>query len=366
MNPKISVIIPVYNSELYISECIESLINQSLKECEFIFVNDGSIDKSSQIIEKYLKQDSRIKLINQENKGISIARNTGLDIATGEYIGFMDNDDFVKHDMYETLYNQAIKEDLDIVISKTILGRDGKYIIKDTIFPIDKTYSQDFIQSKVITSLLKSDDLFAVWNKIYKKKVIDENNIYFPNDRIIEEDNMFNLQAFNVASKVKFLDYSGYYFRENVISESRSFIENDCFEKALDKFHFDYIKEYNLKVTYEEMERLKAIRFIQNVFYFTFVCTTYKRYKFKEKTNYISKMLFHPVVYKNAIKHHSEILKSKGVFESILYKIIISKSKRVLYLLICIIQFVYNPKMSEFIRFVNNPKKANIKSIQKR
>lgn len=360
MNPKISVIIPVYNSELYISECIESLINQSLKECEFIFVNDGSKDKSPQIIEKYSQQDSRIILINQENKGISIARNTGLDIAKGEYIGFMDNDDFVKQDMFETLYNNAINDDLDIVISKTILGRDGKHIIKDAIFPVDKIYNQDFIQRKVMINLLRVEDLFAVWNKIYKKKLIDENKIYFPNNRIIEEDNMFNLQAFNKASKVKFIDYSGYYFRENVVSESRSFIENDYFEKALDKFHFDYIKEYNLKITYDEIGKLKAIRFIQRVFYLTFVCITYKRYNFKEKTNYISKMLFHPTVYENTIKFHSETLQEKGFFESILCKIIINKSKTGLYLLVFLVKFVYNPKISEIIRFINNPKKTKI------
>lgn len=360
MNPKISVIIPVYNSELYISECIESLINQSLKECEFIFVNDGSKDESPQIIEKYSHQDSRIILINQENRGISIARNTGLDIAKGEYIGFMDNDDFVKQDMFETLYNNAIKDDLDIVISKTILGRDGKYIIKDAIFPVDKIYNQDFIQSKVMINLLRVEDLFAVWNKIYKKKLIDENKICFPKNRIIEEDNMFNLQAFNLASKVKFIDYSGYYFRENAVSESRSFIENDYFEKALDKFHFDYIKEYNLKITYDEIRKLKAIRFIQRVFYLTFVCITYKRYNFKEKANYISKMLFHPSVYENTIKYHSEILQDKGIFESLLCKIIIDKSKTELYLLVFLIKLVYKPKISEIIRFINNPKKVKI------
>lgn len=360
MNPKISVIIPVYNSELYISECIESLINQSLKECEFIFVNDGSKDKSPQIIEKYAQQDSRIILINQENKGISIARNTGLDVAKGEYIGFMDNDDFVKHDMFETLYTNAKKDDLDIVISKTILGRDGKHIIKEAIFPVDKIYNQDFIQSKVMINLLKVEDLFAVWNKIYKKSLIDENKICFPKNRIIEEDNMFNLQAFNLASKVRFIDYSGYYFRENTVSESRSFIENDYFEKALDKFYFDYIKEYNLQITYDEIEKLKAIRFVQRVFYLTFVCITYKRYSFKEKINYISKMLFYPIVFENAIKYHSEILQDKGIFEKLLYKIITNKSRKGLYLLVLLVKFVYSPKISEVIRFINNPKKAKI------
>ena len=357
MNPKVSIIVPVYNSEKYIAACIESLINQTLKECEFIFVNDGSKDKSQHIIEEYRSKDERIILINQENSGISIARNTGLSIAKGEYIGFMDNDDYAKLDMFEILYNTAKKEDLDIVVSQTILGRDGKQIIRPSIFPDNRIYNQDFIQQNIIPNLLRKEDLFAVWNKIYKRSLINSNSICFPKNRIIEEDNMFNLHIFNLATKVIFIDYAGYYFRENAVSESRSFIENDYFEKALDKLHFDYIKEYNLKISYEQAEQLKAIRFVQRVFYLTFVCITYKRYSFKEKSSYISKMLFHPEVFQNTVKNKDEILSDKGYFEALLSKIIINKSTKGLYVLIVLINSIYHPRISELIRFINNLKK---------
>ncbi|MES9697320.1 glycosyltransferase [Bacillus sp. JJ927] len=102
-----SVIIPVYNAEKYITQCIESLLNQTLRECEFIFINDGSTDNSEKIIEDYKKINDRITLINQENQGVSIARNRGLDVSTGEYVGFVDADDYIEKDMYEMLYNAA-------------------------------------------------------------------------------------------------------------------------------------------------------------------------------------------------------------------------------------------------------------------
>ena len=192
----------------------------------------------AEIIREYQKKDNRIILISQINKGISEARNSGISIAKGEYIGFLDNDDFVKNDMFASLYETAQKDDLDIVISKTILGRDGKYIIKDSGFDEGIFYGQEFIQSKILPNLLRVEDLFAVWNKLYKRSFVNLNNIHFPKNRVIEEDNMFNIQAFNKAQKVLFIDYAGYYYREVANSKSRLTIENDYFSKALEKYSF--------------------------------------------------------------------------------------------------------------------------------
>jgi glycosyltransferase involved in cell wall biosynthesis len=273
MNPiKVSIIVPVYNAKDFLRDCIESLLNQTLADCEFIFVDDGSVDNSAEIVREYQKTDNRIILINQINKGISEARNSGIAVAKGEYIGFLDNDDFVKNDMFACLYETAEKDDLDIVISKTILGRDGKYIIKDSVFNEGIFYGQEFIQSKILPSLLRVEDLFAVWNKLYKRSFVNLNNIHFPKNRVIEEDNMFNIQAFNKAQKVLFIDYAGYYYREVANSKSRLTIENDYFSKALEKYHFDYKNEYKLTISDIEIEKLKAIRFIQRVFYLVYKC----------------------------------------------------------------------------------------------
>lgn len=112
--PKVSVIIPVYNTEKYLRKCLDSVCNQTLSDIEIICVNDCSPDNSLEILNEYAQKDNRIKVINfEENKGVSIARNTGIDSATGEFIGFVDADDFVDLDFYEKLYNKATETGAD-------------------------------------------------------------------------------------------------------------------------------------------------------------------------------------------------------------------------------------------------------------
>ena len=123
----ISLIIPVYNVENYLRQCLDSIINQTLKEIEIICINDGSTDSSKQILEEYALKDERIKIINQKNKGAGAARNSGIDAATGEYIGFVDSDDWVNLDAFEKLYNKITRENVDIVFSRyNYVFEDGR------------------------------------------------------------------------------------------------------------------------------------------------------------------------------------------------------------------------------------------------
>lgn len=349
---KISVVIPVYNAKDYLYDCIKSLLDQTLSDCEFIFVNDGSTDNSREIIEEHQKKDQRLVLINQENKGIGEARNAGINIANGEYIGFLDNDDFIKDDFLECLYCKAKKDDLDILISKTILGRDGKFIIKDNGFDKDLIFDKTFIKNNIIPNLLRVEDLFAVWNKIYKRSFINANSVRFPENRIIEEDNMFNIQAFNRAGKVLFTNYAGYYYREVANSKSRLIIENDYFSKALEKYKFDYKKEYDLSISSIELEKLKAIRFIQRIFYLVYKCSVSK-ISFKIKWNYIKNMIFHEKVYELAKKYQKEVTEDKGMYGKIVLKIILHRSGLSLFFLVLCIRFFYHPRISETIRGIN-------------
>ena len=118
--PAISVIVPIYNVEPYLSQCLDSIISQTLADIEIICVNDGSTDNSLQILQKYAAQDNRIKIINQPNQGLSAARNSGIDVATGEFIGFVDSDDYIAPDFYETLYTVAKKYKANIAASNII------------------------------------------------------------------------------------------------------------------------------------------------------------------------------------------------------------------------------------------------------
>ena len=113
--PKVSIVIPIYNVEQYLRECLESVVNQTLKEIEIICVNDGSTDSSPEILKEYAEKDNRIKVISKPNSGYGHTMNVGIDAAIGEYIGIVESDDYVKLDMYETLYNIAKKNDLDVV-----------------------------------------------------------------------------------------------------------------------------------------------------------------------------------------------------------------------------------------------------------
>ncbi|MBR3628081.1 MAG: glycosyltransferase family 2 protein [Elusimicrobia bacterium] len=127
--PKISVIVPTYNVEKYLSQCLDSILNQTFKDFECICINDGSTDNSLSILQKYASKDNRIKIINQENKGLSGARNAALKIVTGKYITFVDSDDFVSSDYLEKLINLAEKENSDIVYCrhKMYYSLDNKY-----------------------------------------------------------------------------------------------------------------------------------------------------------------------------------------------------------------------------------------------
>lgn len=179
-NPLISIIVPVYKVEKYLSRCIESILNQTYKNIEIILVDDGSPDNCPQICDVYSKIDSRIKVIHKENGGLSKARNTGLDIATGEYIAFVDSDDYIEEDMYEVMLSKLKENNADICVCQWQYEySDGKQVV-------DLNNVDSSIYGK-LSSILFAEFLYkgqyengvvcAMWNKLYKKKIFD--NIRF-------------------------------------------------------------------------------------------------------------------------------------------------------------------------------------------
>ena len=159
---KVSVIVPVYNVEKYISKCLDSLVNQTLKDIEIIVVNDGSPDNSQKIIDEYVKKyPDKVKSYIKENGGQGSARNYGIELSTGEYIGFVDSDDFVELDMFEKMYNKAKQDNSDIVIC-------GSYNVsedysKKEIDVFVNNYNTD-LENAIFGKM-------TVWNKIYKRNI---------------------------------------------------------------------------------------------------------------------------------------------------------------------------------------------------
>ena len=169
MNHKISIIIPVYNVEEYIERCILSVIGQKYQNLEIILVDDGSADNSGVICDKYAAIDNRIKVIHQQNKGVSSARNRALDYATGDYIGFLDGDDFIHEEMYQTLYEKSITEDAVIGVCNYIKVYE-ETLLKDIQPGSGEVMS--YIGQDALMELHKEAVLWnVVWNKLFKKEL---------------------------------------------------------------------------------------------------------------------------------------------------------------------------------------------------
>lgn len=179
---KVSIIIPVYNVEQYLERCLNSIVNQTLKDIEIICVNDGSKDSSLLILEDFASRDNRIKIVNKENEGQSVARNIGVEMATGEYLGFVDSDDWVDSDYYEKLYNSAKKYNCDIACAGYKRARGKRCSIR-------KAYEAELIctttNDKVRMDNLPGDNY--IWNKIYRKEAWEKAGFNFEKGRYFED-----------------------------------------------------------------------------------------------------------------------------------------------------------------------------------
>ena len=221
-NPKVSIIVPVYKVEKWIRECMDSLIGQTLKEIEIICVDDESPDNCGKILDDYAKRDNRVKVIHQKNRGVSGARNTGIDKATGEYLSFIDSDDYVEKETYETIYKYAKKDNVDILQFKYQRFEDGKNISKNK--NIDRS------DSKVLDleQFLKKTFGGYSCDKIFKSEIIKNNNIKVPENIKLQEDACFSYMAFPRAKKFKILPGKFYNYRQRSGSAVHSW-DHDIF-----------------------------------------------------------------------------------------------------------------------------------------
>ena len=215
-NIKVSVLVPVYNVEKYIEQCIKSIVSQSLKEIEIICINDGSTDNSVHILEDYKAKDSRIRIINKKNAGYGHSMNIGIDMAAGEYISIIESDDFAEPDMLEALYKTAVKYGADIVKGEYFNYRDGK----DTFAGRLSNYEKDKLMSVLDTpTILYVAD--TIWSALYNRRFLDKNNIVFHETRGASfQDISFAIQGWMHASKVVFIDKPLLHYRRDNLSSS--------------------------------------------------------------------------------------------------------------------------------------------------
>lgn len=221
MNPIISIIIPVYNVEKYLCKCIDSILGQTYKELEIILVDDGSTDNSGVICDKYEKKDNRIKVIHKKNGGLSDARNCGLDNAIGEYIAFLDSDDWVDFKYIEILYENLRDYNADISIcnfrrvhdEKELLNNHNNIILYNNIEALQQIYTNKSVQAIV------------AWNKLYKKSIFKKNR--FPKGKIHEDEYLIPILLYE-TKRVVYTDKELVYYRQtpNSIMNSKFKLEN--------------------------------------------------------------------------------------------------------------------------------------------
>lgn len=232
MKPKISIIVPIYNVEKYLERCLSSILNQTLKDIEVILVDDESPDRCPTMCDEYANQDSRIKVIHKKNGGLGFARNSGIEIASGEYIAFIDSDDWIDINMYETLYKIAIKEKLDAIYTEF----NPKYYPGfHVMLQEEQTYWGKNEIEKLILDMVgpepqyNSDVKFqvSVCKALYRLDLIKKYNILFHSEReLISEDLIFNIDFLLKATKVKTTPIQMYYYWLNPSSLTHGYRPN--------------------------------------------------------------------------------------------------------------------------------------------
>lgn len=234
MAPKLSIVVPVYNVENYLRKCLDSILEQTLEDIEVICVNDGSTDSSPDILREYKEKDDRIIVIDQENSGLGAARNAGIARARGEYVGFVDSDDFIHPTMYEKLYKKAHEFDSDIVLTNIYLYYTDTGEIK--LFR-DNDFYGFMSQTKYFTVMQHPRILqfIGVWDRIYRRSFLEEHRLFNPVNRIYE-DVLFTVQTCVFAERISIVNEPLYYYRKNT---GRSIVDK---EKTNDSFKFDFLK----------------------------------------------------------------------------------------------------------------------------
>lgn len=240
--PLVSVIIPVYNVEKYLEKCLDSIINQTYKNIEIICINDGSTDSSLEILRKYAEKDNRIKVVNQENKGLGATRNVGLEIAQGEFISFIDSDDFVDKNLYKNCI-EKIASDIDVIVfgAKTVNLKNNKI------------YSGQY-SSKSFHKNFNLNDLFNIytvaWNKLYRHSLLNEHSIIFDTPKTGEDQTFFIkvvLNAKNICVVKKDLYYYIKY-RNGALSNRKDSTDLSTIENTYSIINYLKNKELSVEI----------------------------------------------------------------------------------------------------------------------
>lgn len=264
--PIVSVVVPVYKVERYLERCVQSIRNQSLSDIEIILVDDGSPDNCPELCDQYAALDSRIKVVHKENGGLSSARNVGIKVATGKYIGFVDSDDAIDESMYSRMYELITKYQVSFVMSDyTRVLTEGVQYLKSLEIP-DGLYDRKRIEKEIFPRLIMGENidygpLLSVWHCLYDLSFLRKNHITFDEDVRWSEDNIFSSFVGYYASSFYYLKGEGlYYYYQNPGTITTSYREgawqvyktmNQHLKKFFsDKYDVDFSNQLYLHLIY--------------------------------------------------------------------------------------------------------------------
>ena len=283
-NVKVSVVVPVYNAEKYLERCLDSLRKQTLKEIEIICVNDGSTDGSGEILAEYAAHDKRIKVITQENQYIGAARNRGIEAARGEYIGFVDNDDWVSLNYFEDLYNAAKKYNTDIAIAAqsdvVILKEKSRlddllfdsfahiYNTQHHLFDIGlRIYlrGKQFINS---SDLASATSIGMIWDKIFRRDFLNKYNLRLPTARALGEDVYFFYTTGVYVDKVAIAQNAVYHQRRgDVTAASGYYVKPNIEEFKQYRALLNFYDKADLPAENAKLWREDLVQYLHYIFY---------------------------------------------------------------------------------------------------
>ncbi|MBQ3600388.1 MAG: glycosyltransferase [Lachnospiraceae bacterium] len=219
--PKVSIVVPVYNVEKYLRQCMDSIVNQTLKDIEIICVDDGSTDSSGAILDEYASKDSRVRVIHKKNSGYGNSMNIGFDAANGEYIGIVESDDYAEADMFEKLYAEASKNQLDVVKSSFYFYYSIPKEKNEKCEIVSKILAkQVFCPTTYFDSKMEMVELFnikpSIWSAIYRREFIRENKIRFlETPGASYQDSSFNFKVWSLAKRAELLQDAFLHYRQD-------------------------------------------------------------------------------------------------------------------------------------------------------
>jgi glycosyltransferase involved in cell wall biosynthesis len=298
---KVSIIVPVYNAEKKLHECIKSILSSSLQDIELILVDDGSQDNSYLLCKKIAEVDDRVVLIQKGNEGAGLARNAGIEIAKGEYLGFVDADDYIDSNMYEKMYNYAALSNADIAMCGVY--RVGNYGYRQELYlPYEdgEQFDRESIKEKVIPLLIapkvesKVGEVIvrAMWCRIFKRSLLFDNNIKFTNHGN-GQDWIFTLNATYLSNKMVIVKEPMYYYRYNQLETLSKRYTEDIFERhiALQKSIIEILSRNNASTSLiKRMDQIKR----HDVFWvIRMIISRYNAVSFKNKLKQVKDILNH-------------------------------------------------------------------------